>query len=122
MATVRTRVDLSVKTDIYTKAQARLKWLQRKERRTIGVQQTTLTDIARSAILNYSDEVGGTYAPRVVRSPNGQAPKRTVFRFDMSATEYEKQKRRIIKNGHKVTQVVEEALKRFTDNGTLPSN
>lgn len=117
----RHQVDLSIKKPIYDLAMARMKALQKEERQQLGVRRSSLADVGRAAIMNYRRGDGGDYAPRVVRSPSGAKPDREPFRFDMSTEEYERQKRRITMAGHRVTQVVEEALKRFTETGVIPA-
>lgn len=116
----RHQVDLSIKKPIYDAAMERMKSLQRYEREKHGVQRTTLADIGREAIMSYERGDGETFEARIVRSPSGQKPKRTPFRFDVSRAAYNRQKRRITAHGYRVTQVVEEALKRFTETGLLP--
>lgn len=120
MAVDRHQVDLSIKKEIYDDAMRRMKKLQKQERLRYGVKRTSLADIGRAAIMTYTKADGVDYEPRVVRSPAGKKPKREPFRFDIAAGEYERQKNRITTNGHRVTQVVEEALKRFTATGALP--
>lgn len=120
MAVDRHQVDLSIKKTVYDDAMKRMKALQRWERDKYGVKRTSLADIGRAAIMAYTKADGADYEPRIVRSPAGEKPKREPFRFDIAAKEYERQKRRITANGHRVTQVVEEALKRFTATGALP--
>jgi hypothetical protein len=120
MALDRHQVDLSIKKPIYDPAMRRMKKLQRREREQYGVKRTSLSDIGREAIMRYQKGDGADYEPRIARSPAGLKPKREPFRFDVAAKAYEKQKEIIAKDGHKVTQVVEEALKRFTDTGELP--
>lgn len=120
MASDRHQVDLSIKKEIYDEAMAAMKLLQKQEREVHGVKKTSLADIGREAIMRYRQGDGAHFEARIVRSPAGQKPKREPFRFDVSGTAYERQKKRITNNGHRVTQVVEEALKRFTDTGLFP--
>ena len=120
MALERHQVDLSIKKKIYDDAMERMKKLQKSEREKYGVKKTNLADIGREAIMRYQPSEGLAYAPRVVRSPAGAKPEREPFRFDVSTKAYVRQKRRITANGHRVTQVVEEALKRFSETGELP--
>lgn len=120
MASDRHQVDLSIKKEIYDEAMAAMKLLQKQEREVHGVKKTSLADIGREAIMRYRQGDGEHFEARIVRSPAGQKPKREPFRFDVSGTAYERQKKRITNNGHRVTQVVEEALKRFTETGLFP--
>lgn len=121
MAVGRHQVDLSIKKKIYDDAMKRMKVLQRHERQVHGVKRTSLADIGREAIMRYRPGVtGADYEARIVRSPAGKKPAREPFRFDVAAKAYERRKKEITENGHRVTQVVEEALKRFTATGLLP--
>jgi hypothetical protein len=120
VAVDRHQVDLSIKKPIYDAAMARMKQLQREERLKHGVRITSLADVGRAAIMRYRRGDGADFEPRIVRSPRGQKPKREPFRFDVATEAYERQKRRITVNGHRVTQVVEEALKRFAATGEIP--
>lgn len=122
MAVDRHQVDLSIKKPIYDAAMARMKQLQKEERIAHGVARTHLADIGREAVMRYRRGDGDNYEPRVLRSPKGQRPHRAPFRFDVATEAYEQQKRRITAHGLKVTQVVEEALKHFTETGELPSD
>jgi hypothetical protein len=116
----RHQVDLSIKKPIYDPAMARMKRLQKEEREKHGVKRTNLSDIGREAIMRYRKGDGSDYEPRIVRSAKGQKPKREPFRFDVATSEYNRQRKLITADGHRVTQVVEEALKRFTTTGELP--
>lgn len=116
----RHQVDLSIKKPIYDAAMKRMKALQRYEREKYGVKRTSLSDIGREAIRRYKPGDGADYEARIIRSPAGAKPKREPFRFDVATKDYDRQKLRITANGHRVTQVVEEALKRFTATGELP--
>lgn len=120
MALKRHQVDLSIKKSIYDAAMKRMKALQAKERAQYGVKRSNLADIGREAIMCYRPGDGLDFEERIVRSPAGKKPKREPFRFDVPAQAYALQKERISINGHRVTQVVEEALKRFTATGELP--
>lgn len=120
MAVARHQVDLSIKKDVYDDAMRRMRLLQSREREQHGVKKTSLSDIGREAILRYRKGDGADFEPRIVRSPRGQKPEREPFRFDVAVDAYERQKRRITVNGHRVTQVVEEALKKFARTGALP--
>lgn len=120
MAIDRHQVDLSIKKPIYDAAMKRMQQLQREERERHGVRRTSLADVGRAAIMRYRQGDGADFEPRIVRSPRGEKPKREPFRFDVATEAYETQKRRITMNGHRVTQVVEEALKRFTETGEIP--
>lgn len=120
MAVARHQVDLSIKKDVYDNAMTRMRALQRQEREQHGVKKTSLSDIGREAIMRYRKGDGADFEPRIVRSPRDQKPKREPFRFEVALDAYERQKRRITNNGHRVTQVVEEALKRFAETGLLP--
>lgn len=120
MAVRRHQVDLSIKKPIYDAAMKRMRELQRHERETLGVKVTSLAMIGREAIMSYKKGDGASYEPRIVRSAAGQRPEREPFRFDIPAQAYEAQKRKITAHGFRVTQVVEEALKRFTATGELP--
>jgi hypothetical protein len=120
MAVDRHQVDLSIKKPIYDAAMKRMKALQKYEREKYGVKRTSLSDIGREAIMRYERGDGVRFEARIVRSPAGQKPKREPFRFDVASGAYERQKRKITAHGYRVTQVVEEALKRFTETGELP--
>lgn len=120
MASSRHQVDLSIKKNVYDEAMARMRTLQKHEREKHGVKQTSLSMIGREAIMRWKPSDGAEYEPRIVRSTAGEKPKREPFRFDVPRAAYERQKRRITNNGFRVTQVVEEALKRFTETGALP--
>lgn len=120
MASNRHQVDLSIKKNVYDEAMAKMRVLQKRERGKHGVKQTSLSMIGREAIMRWEPSDGADYEPRIVRSTAGQKPKRAPFRFDVPRDAYERQKRRITNNGFRVTQVVEEALKRFTATGALP--
>lgn len=116
----RHQVDLSIRREIYDDAMARMKVLQQEERAEHGVKKTSLSDIGRAAIMGFRKGDGADFEPRIVRPPRGQKPDREPFRFEVSRDAYERQKRRITNNGYRVTQVVEEALKRFAETGLLP--
>jgi len=118
--TIRHQVDLSIKKNIYDDAMQRMKALQKCEREKYGVKKTSLADIGREAIMRYKRGDGDAFEARIVRSPAGSKPEREPFRFDVATAQYEKQKKRITAHGFRVTQVVEEALKRFTETGKLP--
>lgn len=120
MPIVRQQVDLSIKRPIYVSAMQKMHALQHEERMTQGVMKTTLADIGREAILLYKAGDGAKYAPRILRSPKGQKPARSPFRFEVPSEKYAYQKNLIMSEGYRVTQVVEEALKRFVDTGKLP--
>lgn len=120
MALNRHQVDLSVKKSIYDPAMRRMRKLQKQEREQYGVKKSSLALIGREAIMCYRPGDGADYEARIVRSPAGKKPKREPFRFDVPAKAYALQKERISINGHRVTQVVEEALKRFAATGELP--
>lgn len=122
MAVKRHQVDLSIKKKIYDDAMRRMRKLQRQEREQHGVKRTNLADIGREAIMRYKPSDGANYEPRIVRSPAGAKPRREPFRFDIASQAYERKKNLITNNGHRVTQVVEEALKRFAETGRMPGD